>query len=254
LTRVRGDTLTPMAPTDPHPNFAPRMVHRHRNVQGGWARASVFGVSDGLVSNVALILGVAGAAANATFVLAAGLSGLIAGAVSMASGEYVSVKAQNELIEREIEIERKSLELHPEAETNELAGIYESRGVGPEQARRLAIAIMADPVVALDVHAREELGIAPSSVASPLVASSSSFGAFAVGAILPVVPWFFGSGAAATWASLIIGLSAAALVGFLLATFTERSRVRTVTRQVLLAAGSCGVTFLVGKAVGSNVG
>jgi VIT1/CCC1 family predicted Fe2+/Mn2+ transporter len=236
-----------------HPDLSPRMVHRHRNVQGGWARASVFGVSDGLVSNVALILGMAGASADATFVLAAGLSGLLAGAVSMASGEYVSVKAQNELIEREIDIERTSLELHPEAETNELASIYEARGVGREQARRLATAIMADPEVALDVHAREELGIAPSSVASPLVASSSSFGAFAVGAVVPVVPWFFASGALATWLSLIVGLVAAALVGFLVASFTERSRFRTVARQVLLAGCSCAVTFLVGKAVGANI-
>ena len=110
------------------------MVHRHRDLQGGWARAAVFGVSDGLVSNVALILGVAGASSQTSLVRVAGISGLLAGAVSMAAGEYVSVKAQNELIEREVEIERKSILEKPEAETNELRAIYEARGLGPDGA------------------------------------------------------------------------------------------------------------------------
>ncbi len=150
---------------------ASRLVHRHRDVRGGWARAAIFGVSDGLVSNVALVLGVAGASTQAGFVRVAGLSGLLAGAVSMAAGEYVSVKAQNELIDREVEIERRSILDKPEAETTELAAIYEQRGLGPEHARRLAVAIMADPEIALDVHAREELGLAPGSGASAAVAA-----------------------------------------------------------------------------------
>jgi VIT1/CCC1 family predicted Fe2+/Mn2+ transporter len=229
------------------------MVHRHRDVQGGWARAAVFGISDGLVSNVALILGVAGASSQAAFVRVAGLSGLLAGAVSMAAGEYVSVKAQNELIEREIEIERRSIADKPEAETNELAAIYERRGLGPVHARRIAIAIMADPEVALDVHAREELGLSPDAVSSPMVAAGSSFGAFAVGAVAPVVPWFLTDGAAAVWASLIIGLVFAAIVGMLLARFTERSRFRTVVRQVLVAGVSCGVTYLLGTLFGTGI-
>ena len=129
------------------------MVHRHRDLQGGWARAAVFGVSDGLVSNVALHPRRAGASSQASLVRVAGLSGLLAGAVSMAAGEYVSVKAQNELIDREVEIERRSILEKPEAETNELQAIYEARGLGPEHARRVAIAFMSDPVVALDVHA-----------------------------------------------------------------------------------------------------
>ena len=230
------------------------MVHRHRDLQGGWARAAVFGVSDGLVSNVALILGVAGASSQTSLVRVAGISGLLAGAVSMAAGEYVSVKAQNELIEREVEIERKSILEKPEAETNELRAIYEARGLGPEHARRVAIAFMSDPDVALDVHAREELGLSPDSVASPWVASGSSFGAFAVGATAPLVPWFIGGGTAAIWASLLIGLVAAALVGVLLAKFTERSPWRTGSRQVAVAAFSCGVTFLLGNVFGSGVG
>ncbi len=229
------------------------MVHRHRDVQGGWTRAAVFGISDGLVSNVALILGVAGASTQAAFVRVAGLSGLLAGAVSMAAGEYVSVKAQNELIEREIEIERRSIADKPEAETNELAAIYEQRGLGPVHARRIAIAIMADPEVALDVHAREELGLSPDAVSSPLVAAGSSFAAFAVGAVAPVVPWFLTDGAAAVWASLLIGLVFAAVVGLLLARFTERSRLRTVVRQVLVAGVSCAVTFLLGTLFGTGV-
>jgi VIT1/CCC1 family predicted Fe2+/Mn2+ transporter len=229
------------------------MVHRHRDVQGGWARAAVFGISDGLVSNVALILGVAGASSQAAFVRVAGLSGLLAGAVSMAAGEYVSVKAQNELIEREIEIERRSIADKPEAETNELAAIYEQRGLGPVHARRIAIAIMVDPEVALDVHAREELGLSPDAVSSPMVAAGSSFGAFAVGAVAPVVPWFLTEGAPAVWASLIIGLVLAAVVGTLLARFTERSRLRTVVRQVLVAGVSCGATYLLGTLFGTGV-
>ena len=240
---------------DPAPTGRPnRVVHRHRDLQGGWARAAVFGVSDGLVSNVALILGVAGASSQASLVRVAGLSGLLAGAVSMAAGEYVSVKAQNELIDREVEIERRSILEMPEAETNELQAIYEARGLGPEHARRVAIAFMSDPVVALDVHAREELGLSPDALASAWLASGSSFAAFAVGATLPLLPWFFGGGTGAMVASLVIGLTAAALVGLLLARFTERSRWRTISRQVAVAAFSCGVTFLLGNLFGSGVG
>ena len=231
-----------------------RMVHRHRNVAGGWARAAVFGVSDGLVSNVALILGVAGASTSAPLVRVAGISGLLAGAFSMAAGEYVSVKAQNELIEREVEIERRSIAEKPEAETNELAAIYEQRGVGAAQARRLAVAIMADPDIALDVHTREELGVAPDALGSPVTAAGASIAGFALGAFVPLVPWFFGGGTAAVVATLVAGLLAAALVGALIAHYTERSIVRTALRQVVVAAISCGVTFGIGRALGSQVG
>jgi len=230
------------------------MVHRHRDVSGGWARAAVFGASDGLVSNVALILGVAGASTDAPLVRVAGISGLLAGAFSMAAGEYVSVKAQNELIEREIEVERRSIAEKPEAETRELASIYEQRGIEPANARKLAVAIMADPDVALDVHTREELGIAPDSLASPVTAAGSSFAAFALGAVIPLVPWFFGGGTAAVLASLILGFLAAVAVGVAVARYTERSMVRTATRQVVVAALSCAVTFGIGSAFGSQVG
>jgi VIT1/CCC1 family predicted Fe2+/Mn2+ transporter len=229
------------------------MVHEHRDVQGGAARAAVFGISDGLVSNVALILGVAAASADASTVLVAGVSGLLAGAASMAAGEYVSVKAQVELVERELQIERISIAREPRLETEELAAIYTSRGIDPEQAEAMATAVMADPEVALEVHAREELGVDPDDVGNPLAAAGSSFVAFAVGALLPLVPWFVASGLAAMVASVVLGLAAAATVGLVLATFTERSRIRTASRQVVLAAVACALTWLIGSLLGATV-
>ena len=229
------------------------MVHKHRDVQGGAARAAVFGVSDGLVSNVALILGVAAASVEASTVVVAGVSGLLAGAASMAAGEYVSVKAQAELIERELEIERESIAEKPRLETRELAAIYASRGIDRDHAEAMADAVMADPEVALEVHAREELGIDPDAVADARVAAVSSFGAFAVGAVLPLVPWFFAAGTAAVVASVIVGLIAACSVGWLLAVFTERSKVKTMARQAGLATAACALTWAIGSLLGATV-
>lgn len=229
------------------------MIHRHRDVQGGWARAGVFGVSDGLVSNVALILGVAGASTDAVFVRVAGVSGLLAGAISMAAGEYVSMKAQNELVEREIEIERQSIADDPETETRELAAIYRERGIRPETAEQVALEVMADPVIALDVHTREELGVDPDGLGNPVLAAGSSFLAFVVGAFLPLVPWLLGGGNGAVVASVTIGLIAAAAVGVLLAYFTERPVWRSSTRQVLVAAGSCAATYIIGSMLGGSI-
>ncbi len=229
------------------------MVHRHRDVQGGVARAAVFGISDGLVSNVALILGIAGASTDPTFVRVAGVSGLLAGAISMAAGEYVSLRAQAELVERELEIERRSIAENPEAETAELAAIYRERGLDPDHADQVAEGLMADPEVALDVHAREELGVNPTQLGNPMVASASSFGSFALGAFVPLVPWLGGGGNNAVWASVILGLIVAALVGVVLARLTERSVVRTVARQLLVVGGACGATYLIGTALGTSV-
>lgn len=230
-----------------------RMVHHHRDVQGGAARAAVFGISDGLVSNVGLILGVAASGTDGSNVIVAGVAGLLAGAVSMAAGEYVSVKAEAELVERELAIERVSLAQDPEEETEELASIYMSRGLPADQARDLAGAIMEDPEVALEVHAREELGVDPDSVGDPVGAATSSFGAFCVGAILPLIPWFFLDGATAIIISVVVGLIAAAAVGATLAHFTERSKLRTAGRQVLIAAVACIVTWLIGTLLGATV-
>lgn len=230
-----------------------KMVHHHRDVQGGAARAAVFGISDGLVSNVGLILGVAAADTGGSSVIIAGVAGLLAGAVSMAAGEYVSVKAEAELVERELAIERASLAKDPEEETEELASIYVSRGLDPDQARDLALAVMEDPDVALEVHAREELGVDPDSVGDPVGAAGSSFLAFCIGAILPLVPWFFSDGRGAIIASVIIGLVAAAVVGATLAYFTERSKLKTALRQTFIAAVACSVTWLIGSLLGATV-
>ncbi len=236
-----------------HHDHQVHWVHRHRDVQGGSARAAVFGVSDGLVSNVALIVGIAGASTDGSLVRLAGLSGLMAGAVSMAAGEWISVRAQSELIERELEIERRSLKENPEAEARELAAIYRERGLDAEQAHELASGIMADPDIALEVHAREELGVDLHGVGSPWRAAIASFFSFAAGASIPLFPWFFGEGPGATIASVVLGAVAAMVVGTMLAHFTERSKIRTATRQVLVAALACTATYLIGSALGVSV-
>jgi VIT1/CCC1 family predicted Fe2+/Mn2+ transporter len=226
------------------------MEHHHRNIQGGAARAAVFGLNDGLVSNVAIILGMAGANAAPGVVRLAGLAGLIGGAFSMASGEYGSMKAQSELLEAELEMERIEIERRPENERRELAAIYRSRGIEARAADEMATQMHQDPEVALETHAREELGIDPSQLGSPLVAAGSSFGSFALGALVPLIPWFFGSGDSATIASAVIGVVVAAIVGVVLSRFTGRSPMRTALRYVGLAALAAGVTYLVGSAVG----
>jgi VIT1/CCC1 family predicted Fe2+/Mn2+ transporter len=226
--------------------------HHHRDVQGGAARAAVFGISDGLTTNVSLILGVAGAAASsgAAFVRLAGLAGLVGGAFSMAAGEYVSMKAQTELLERELEIERREIHRRPENERRELAAIYRDRGVDPTTADELSRELMRDPDIALETHAREELGIDPSALGSPVQAAVSSFLAFSVGAVIPLVPWYITKGTAAVVASIVLGAVAAILVGAALARFTGRSIARSAARQLLIATAAAAVTFGIGKAVG----
>lgn len=224
--------------------------HHHRDVQGGSARAAVFGVSDGLVSNVGLILGVAGADPAPSVVRLAGLAGLIAGAISMAAGEYNSMRVQSELLERELDLERLEIRRNPEFETAELAEVYESRGMGAGQAREMAEAVMQDPEVALETHAREELGVDPAQLGSPLGAATSSFTAFSVGAVVPLVPWFLGSGTAAIAASLTAAVLAAVAVGVAIGRFTGRPLVRTVSRQVIFTLVPAALTFAIGSAVG----
>ncbi len=225
----------------------------HRDLGGGQARAAVFGMSDGLVSNMALILGVAGADASSSFVRVAGLAGMVAGAVSMAAGEYVSMRAQRELLERELTVERAALERNPEQEAAELSALYESRGMGADEARFLAEHVMSSPDLALEVHAREELGVDPGSLGSPVGAAGWSFVAFTIGAIVPLVPWFLTTGGGAVVASLVLGVIAAAVVGAVLARLTERSMVRGVARQVLITTGAAALTWLIGNAVGVDV-
>ncbi|MEA3075541.1 MAG: vacuolar iron transporter family protein [Actinomycetota bacterium] len=228
--------------------------HHHRNIQGGAARAAVFGVSDGLVSNIALVLGVAGANPAPGVVRLAGLVGLLGGAFSMAAGEYVSMQAQRELLQRELDIERVEIERRPENERRELAQIYKNRGVAADVADRLATEMMADPELALETHAREELGIDPGELGSPVNAAVSSFVAFGVGAIVPLLPWFFAHGTAALVASMALGAVAALVIGVLLARFTERPVLVSATRQIVIAALAAGVPFLIGRAVGVSTG
>ena len=231
--------------------MAPPVEHQHRNVSGGVARASIFGVSDGLVSNVSLILGVAGAGTSAAIVRTAGVAGLIAGAFSMAAGEYVSMQAQRELFERELAVERRELARHPHAETVELAHIYMARGIDPDTAREVAQEMMKDPETALEAHARDELGIDPSSLGSPIAAAGFSFLAFSLGAFIPLVPWIAGSGASAKIASMVVAAIAAAVVGVLLARFTGRSMWFSACRQVAIAAVAASVTYGVGVLLGA---
>ncbi len=246
-----GVTSSPSSPPRPEEHGEHEdHEHHHRDVQGGSARAAVFGVSDGLVSNVGLILGVAGADPAPGIVRLAGLAGLIAGAISMAAGEYNSMRVQSELLERELELERLEIKRNPEFETAELAEVYESRGMGAGQAREMAEAVMSDPEVALETHAREELGLDPSQLGSPVGAAVSSFASFTIGALVPLVPWFIGSGRAAIVASMVVAMLAAVLVGITIGRFTDRPLVRTVSRQVLFTLVPAAITFAVGSAVG----
>jgi VIT1/CCC1 family predicted Fe2+/Mn2+ transporter len=226
----------------------------HRSIQGGLARAAVFGASDGLVSNVSLLLGFAGSGVTVGVVRLAGLAGAVAGGISMAAGEWVSVSSQNDLIERELDVERRELRLNPEQETAELAAMYEQHGMGAERARSAAAEVMQQPDTALVVHAREEFGIDPDELPSAVGAAGVSLVCFLVGAFLPLIPWFFGGGAAAAWASLGIGLVAAAVVGGLVGKFAERSIPASIARQALIVLIACSITYGIGELAGIKLG
>lgn len=222
----------------------------HRGDASGALRAAIFGVNDGLVSNLALVMGVAGGQAANRFILLAGLAGLLAGAFSMGAGEYVSVRSQRELFEREIALEAEEIERWPEEEANELALIYRAKGVPKQEAEALAATIMHDPGHALDTMAREELGLNPEELGSPWKVAFSSFSAFAAGAIVPVLPYVFGSGTAALAVSL--GVSAIALfaVGAGISLLTARHPVVAGLRQVLVGALAATATFAIGRLIG----
>jgi VIT1/CCC1 family predicted Fe2+/Mn2+ transporter len=226
--------------------------HHHRDIRGGGARAAIFGVSDGLVTNVSLVLGIAGASPGGSIVRLAGLAGLVAGSFSMAAGEYISMTAQRELMERELDVERAALKKSPEGEANELQGMYERRGIDADVARDMVAQVMQDPQLALETHAREELGITPEHLGSPIQAALSSFVTFAVGAFIPLLPWLFSKGTMAIWTSVILGAVASLLVGGVLAAFTERPMARSALRQLAITAVAAAVTYGVGRAIGSS--
>jgi len=226
----------------------------HRRVAGGLARAAVFGINDGLVSNVSLILGFAGSGADASIVRLAGLAGAIAGGISMAAGEWISISAQNELVEREVAVERRELAGNAAAETAELASMYESHGIAPDTARAAAEDVMLSPEVALRVHTREEMGIDPHDLPSAFQAAAISFVCFMFGALLPVIPWFTGAtGFAPAAVSVAIGVIAAGFVGAAIARFAERSMPKSVFRQIAIVLVACAVTYSIGELVGVNV-
>ena len=223
----------------------------HRDIAGGLPRAAIFGISDGLVTNVSLILGFAGAHPATSIVRLAGISGMIAGAFSMASGEYLSMQAQRELFERELDVEREALAASPELERQELISIYRSKGIEDALAEELATSMMRSPELALETHAREELGIDPTATGSPWGAAAMSFATFALGAFLPLIPWLFVGGGLAAWLSVVIGAAAALTVGALLGRYTGRSKIRSALRQLGVAALAASITYGVGRAIGS---
>ena len=254
--RLRGMsavTLASAPPSHPMPTSVTDVGVRHRRLAGGNLRAAVFGVSDGLVSNTSLILAVAGAGAASGQVLLAGIAGLLAGAFSMGAGEYISMRSQRELFEQQMAEERAELERFPAEEAEELALIYAARGVPLEQARAMTATLVMDPEKALDTLAREELGLNPDELGSPWGAAASSFLAFAGGALLPVLPFLFGSRHPSL--GLPIGLSAAGLfaVGAALSLFSGKNAVVSGLRLLLVGALAGGTTFLIGRLLGVNL-
>jgi VIT1/CCC1 family predicted Fe2+/Mn2+ transporter len=232
-----------------------RIEGRHHSLAGNTLRASVLGANDGLCSNLSLVMGVAGAIVNEHTVLLTGIAGLLAGACSMGLGEWVSVTSSRELTEREIKIEKSELEANPEQEREELQLIYEAKGLDAKEARELSTKLLADPATALDVLSREELGIDPvDRGGSPLAAAASSMVLFAVGAILPVWPFFFFRGNAAILASLAAGAVGLFVIGATISIFTGRSALFSGTRQLGLGLLAAGVTFAIGRLIGVAVG
>jgi VIT1/CCC1 family predicted Fe2+/Mn2+ transporter len=225
----------------------------HRTNYGGSLRAAVFGANDGLVSNFCLVMGIAGANAEPRFVLLAGIAGLLAGASSMAAGEYVSVQSQRELYEQQIAIEREELEMSPEEEEEELSLIYQAKGVPSNDADELAKRIISNPETAIETLAREELGLDPSALGSPWVAAASSFVAFACGAAIPVVPYFITTGNTAFVASAVVCGLSLFLVGGLISVFTGRNVFFSGFRMLGIGALAAGATYLIGKLLGVSV-
>jgi VIT1/CCC1 family predicted Fe2+/Mn2+ transporter len=230
----------------------PEIHHQHRDVSGGWLRPTVFGMMDGLVSNFALIAGLAGASATSSQVALAGLAGLVGGAFSMAAGEYISVQSQNESTHAELEIERHELVHNAEAELAELAQMYVERGVEPELATQVARQLSRDPDQALVIHAQEELGVDPTQLPNPVTAAGSSFASFCVGALLPLLPYSLG--ATSLWLSGVLSLIALFLAGVAASQFTSRSWWFSGARQLLFGVLAAAVTYGVGTAFHATAG
>ena len=238
-------TSSPRAEHQDHPD--------HRALAGGTARAGVFGISDGLVTNVSLIIGFAAGGVDASYVRLAGIASAVAGAISMAAGEWVSVRSQNDLVKREMALELRELKRNTSAETSELAGIYRSHGMSSKQAEAAAAEVMQDPNRAVMVHAREEFGLDPSQLPNPLQVAAISIVSFLIGAMLPVIPWLTGAGSAAQWSSIAIGVVAAGVLGAVIARQSERPWWTGTIRQVAITVLAVAVTYAIGSVVGVSV-
>jgi VIT1/CCC1 family predicted Fe2+/Mn2+ transporter len=225
----------------------------HRSDRSGSLRAAVFGVNDGLVSNTSLVMGFAGSGAASATVLLAGLAGLLAGAFSMAAGEYISMSSQRESYRHEIELEAEELRADPEAETEELALIYRAKGLDAEEADRLAATIMKDKAAALDTMAREELGLDPDELGSPWSAAFSSLIAFALGAVVVVLPFIIGSGTAALITAIALAALALFGVGAVIGLINGRSAVRAGARQLLVGGAAALIVFGIGHLIGHGL-
>jgi VIT1/CCC1 family predicted Fe2+/Mn2+ transporter len=256
--KVRGMSLYASAPAGhAMPTTLEQVGRRHRGMGGGNLRAAVFGVNDGLVSNASLIMGVAGASGPSgsdTVIMLAGIAGLLAGAFSMAAGEYLSVRSQREMYEYQIGLERDELEQYPAEEAAELALIFQAKGLEREEARRLSEKLIADPDQALDTLTREELGLNPDELGSPWGAALFSFFSFASGALLPLLPFLVMTGAPALFSAM--GMTAVALfaVGAALSLFTGRHALTGGLRMLAIGSAAGGATYLIGKALGVSLG
>jgi len=225
--------------------------HEHRDVTGGWLRPAVFGVMDGLVSNFALIAGVAGGNVGQRTIVLTGLAGLVAGAISMATGEYTSVASQRELAHAEIAVEQREIRARPEAEMRELALMYERRGVDKEIAWAVAEQLSRDPDQAWRVHAREELGLDPDDLPSPWTAAFSSFVSFTIGAFLPLLPYLLGLHSLV--AAGLVAVTGLFTAGAIVSGYTSRTWWYSGGRQLLLGMLAASATFGVGHLVGTGL-
>jgi len=225
----------------------------HMASRGGSLRAAVFGINDGLVSNFSLVMGFAGAEAKPEYILLAGVAGLLAGSFSMAAGEYVSVSAQRELFEQQIAMEKQELEMSPKEEEEELALIYQAKGIPEADAHLMARRIVENPRTAIDTLAREELGLDPSQLGSPWVAAGSSFVAFILGAIVPVLPYLFTAGTTAWTLSGLLSCLALFSVGALISIFTARGPLVSGLRMLAIGLLASAITYSVGWLLGVSV-
>ena len=230
----------------------PPPAHHHRDVSGGWLRPAVFGAMDGLVTNVSLISGVGAGGASPHTVALTGIAGLVAGAFSMATGEYISVTSQNELVQAEVNKERHELRRNPVGEQMELAAAFVAQGVDEDLAKKVAAQVSAQPDQGLRLHVREELGVDPHDLPSPWTAAGASFAAFTVGAIIPLAPYLFG--AHALWLALVLAALGALVGGGAVGKLTSKPVWRSALRQLALAAIAAGATFVIGHLIGQSVG